>query len=170
MKSTAGSLKLSEMYNAYYNSLKDLLKLIPELKEFDWFNDQYSRYEELKPNLFPAVYIEFQNPLIWQDGGNGLQVAENTNINIHIVQFGLKDEPSDEMDIASIVFKKVNGQSLKDANGDDLSTPLTRSSSELITKFDQLKVIIISFRTALYDKSAMKQLVPANPTLKVERQ
>ncbi len=151
------------MYIDYYNDLKQHITAnMPEIKHIDWYNGQYNRYEEVKATAFPALYIEFGNPLQWQTHGNGLQVAVDSSIRFHLVLFDVNDNPELNLALASNLHKLLHLYKIKDANSVQLSTGLMRTSSELLTDFDQLKVIILEYSTALYDYSTIKPTTQVN--------
>ncbi len=146
------------MYIDYYNSLKQYIAAnMPEIKHIDWYNGQYTRYQEVKATALPAVYVEFGNPINWQTQGNGLQVAVDASIRFHLVLFDVNDNPEQNLNLAKTLHKKLHLFKLTDTQGTQISTGLMRTSSELVTDFDQLKIIILEYSTALYDYSAMPQ-------------
>jgi len=152
------------MYINYYNDLKQLINTnLTAIKHIDWYNGQYTRYEQVNATAFPALYIEFGNPLNWETHGNGLQVAVNAEIRFHLVLFDVNDNPEQQLQLAQQLHKLLHLHKINDiSTGKQLSTPLMRTSSELITEFDQIKVVVLSYATALYDDSTMPQTTSVN--------
>ena len=65
------------MYKLHYDAVKAHLNAaLPSIKTVDWYNNQYTRYKDLKAIKFPAAYIEFQNPMTWQTIGENVQTAD----------------------------------------------------------------------------------------------
>tara|TARA_R110002111_G_scaffold180375_2_gene245985 strand:+ start:81 stop:560 length:480 start_codon:yes stop_codon:yes gene_type:complete len=150
------------MYINYFNALKTLIKSnLNTVKTVDWFNEQYTRTEELKAIEYPAVYIEFGNPVFWKTGGDGMQYAE-TNITLHIVYFDVEDAPNTSLTLASDTHKLIHSKTLM--NGDEqLTSSLVRTASELVTEYDQLKIIKLTYDCTLYDCSTMPVVTKVNP-------
>ena len=140
------------MYTDYFNTLQTLLKAnVNSLKTVDWYNHQYERYTDLKAVALPACYIEFEEPIAWQNASNKTQIAQ-VNISLHLVQFDISDSPKKIMELAKNTHLAVQGRALT-LNGKPLSNSFTRSESELITQYDQLKVMKITYLTTLMDSS-----------------
>jgi hypothetical protein len=139
------------MYTEYYNAIESRIKQgLNSVKTVDFYNAQYQRYQELKANSFPAVYVEFDNPITWKTQGNGLQTAD-TVIKLHMVVKDIADSPAAALGLASDLSKLFHLHSLSDTK--QLSTELCRSETSLETEYDQLKVVVISFVTSLADYS-----------------
>ena len=156
------------MYIPYFNAIKTLFKThLNDFKTIDWYNDQYSRYKDLKAVVLPAVYIEFDDTVNWQDAGNKLQLADTT-IKLHIVQFYVGDSPEIVMHLAQKTHKVLQGKSLV-YEEQKLSTALTRTASSLISEYDQLKIMTLSYSTALFDASAMPCYTKIPVKLNVKR-
>lgn len=150
------------MYIEYYNALEALIKTnLNAIKTVDWFNQQYTRTEEEKAIGYPAVYIEFENPMAWHNGGNNMQYAK-TSITIHLVCFDVKDAPNTSLSLANDLHKLINYKTLMDGN-EQLSSSLVRTQSELETDYDQLKVIKLNYDCTLYDYSTMPETTDVGP-------
>ena len=140
------------MYTDYFNALQTILKAhLNAFQTVDWYNRQYERYTDLKAVALPACYIEFEEPIAWQNAGNKTQMAE-MNISLHLVQFDIGDSPEKVMELAKNTHLAVHGRRLT-LNGNPLTGSFTRSESELITQYDQLKVMKITYLTTLMDSS-----------------
>ncbi len=155
------------MYIAYFNALKTLIKdELNSLKTVDWYNGQYQRYEDLKAVAFPACYIEFESPINWLDTSNNMQIAE-TSLYLHLVQRDLGDSPESIMNLAQETHLALHGRSLVHEN-QRISTSLSRSESELITEYDQLKVMKLRYNTSLMDCASIPQYRKQKVRLKLE--
>lgn len=143
------------MYIDYFNAIQTLIKSnLNTIKTVDFFNRQYERYSETKAVAFPAIYVEFDSPLTWQDSGNKSQLAE-TEIKLHIVACSIEDTLDTVMSTAQEVHRCLHSRSLV-YQENKLSTGMSRRQSELITSYDQLKVIILTYHTTLFDNSTVK--------------
>ena len=154
------------MYIPYFNAIKEILKQVDGLKTVDWYNNQYSRYQDLKAVAWPAVYIEFDSTVNWQDGANKLQLTD-TSIKLHLVQFHVGDSPEIVMNLAGNVHKVFQGKSLVH-EGQKLSTGFTRVESSLITEYDQLKVMTLTYGTAFFDASVMNCYTKTEANLDID--
>ena len=151
------------MYIKYFNSIKTLIKSnLNSIKKVDYYNNQYTRTDELKAVEYPAVFVEFQNPMNWKTGGNGMQYAE-TFIILHIVYFDVADAPNTALILSSDIHKIIHNSTLLDTNNNPLSSSMVRTASELKTEFDQLKVIRLTYDCALYDYSTMPVVTEIAP-------
>lgn len=138
------------MYTDYFTIIKALInERLNEIKTVDWYNNQYERYENLKAIKFPAVYVEFDNPMNWITQGDGLQSADTT-IRFHLIVNDLGDSPEKLMLLANKLHKALHLTALTD-EGEQLSTKLMRTQSSLETEYDQLKVMVLSYATTLSD-------------------
>jgi len=138
------------MYINYYNAVKTLINQdLNTIKTIDWYNNQYDRFKDLKAVTLPAVYIEFSSPANWNTAGNGLQTA-NIEITLHLVRFDIGDSPELALLLANELHKLMH-QSILLEGSNQLSTRLTRTESELITEYDQLKVVKLTYSTTIYD-------------------
>lgn len=152
------------MYIDYYNAIKTLINQgLNSIKTIDWYNRQYERFEKLKASALPAVYVEFPTPANWNTGGNGLQTAQ-VYITLHIVMFDVADTPEPVLTLANEIHKIIHLSVL--INGPvQLSTRLMRTESELITEYDQVKVVTLTYTTTIYDCSTAPNQINSNPTL-----
>ncbi len=143
------------MYIDYFNSVQTLINSnLNSIKTVDWYNNQYTRTEQLKATDYPAVYVEFENPMRWETGGDGLQYAD-TSITFHLVLFDVADAPSSALGIAKDLHSLLHSTTLKDSNNKPLSSSMVRTSSELIVNFDQLKIVKLVYSLAVYDYSTI---------------
>lgn len=150
------------MYIDYKNALESRIKTLSAIRTVDWYNDQYDRYEDLKTIALPACYIEFENPIQWVTNGDGLQTAQ-TEIRLHLVVFDVADSPNPSLELANDLHKTIHSHSLFKDN-EQLSTELVRTSSALKTEYDQLKIIVLSYATTLYDTTTLRRYIEARPT------
>jgi len=156
------------MYTAYKNAIETLIKTnLNAIKTVDWYNQQYENYEDEKAINFPACYIEFEDPIDWQSLASGVQQATNAKIRLHLVSFDIADSPEPAMELTTELHKVIHTKRLMDGS-DQLSTELMRTQSELITRYDQLKVTILSYQTTLIDCSAVKATTTVTASLVVE--
>ena len=155
------------MYIPYFTSVQTLIdNQLSSVKTIDYFNEQYTRYTDLKAVAFPAVYVQF-GQLEWQDAGKGLQVSE-ADIRLHVVHFDVGDSPRLCLQLASDLNGVLNGRSLNYAD-QKISTGLSLTSSELVTEYDQIKVMILTYHTLLMDCSALPQYTKRKVALHVEK-
>ena len=155
------------MYIDHFDALKTLIEThLTTVKKVDWYNRQYERYQDLKAEPLPAVYIEFPRPVNWKTAGNKLQLADVV-IRLHVVMFSLEDKPVQSLSLAKQVDALLNAKPLRQ-NNLYLSTALVRNESDLITEYDQLKVMVLGYATTLHDASLVPQLVPTNPQFVVK--
>ncbi len=134
---------------------------LPEVKSFDWFNQQYVNTEKQKAESYPAVYFEILDPQNWQDGSNGLQVA-TMRIKLHCVVFNLKDEPNAVMELTQKIYLLFQGKALY-VDPIQLTSKMSRVSSEFMKRYNQLKVMTLTFEFSYFDNSAEPVLVAVSP-------
>jgi len=148
-----------------YQSIKQLIEQVPDIRKVEFYNEQYQHYEQLNANEFPIAYVEFQQPIQWETAGNGLQIVRNAVINVHIVDFDIKNDITGLLQLATEVHKKLHLAKLMNAQ-EQLTTALMRTASD-IKQFDQIKTVILTYETALYDRSAMReyQEITINPVI-----
>jgi len=145
------------MYQTYLNAIKQHIATgLTAVKQVDFYNEQYDNYDDSRPPKLPAVYVEFDNPMQWQTAGNGLQVAADTGIRLHLVLFDLSDQPNRIFALAKQLHQLMQGFEIADNDGMKLSTAWLRTQSE-VQKYDQLKVAVLTYQTALYDTSTLPQ-------------
>lgn len=163
------------MFTYPYLIIKALLGSITELKEIDWYLNQYNRTDK-SAILFttPAAYVQFEDMQTETIGGN-IQTATGT-VTIHIVtdnviSTGKRMEKSNPKDHAVLMDKVYNlldgkGGMLSDIAGNEplkgtendyrIFNTLTR---EKITSPHDLRNKIISthtFKAVFYDHSKVK--------------
>lgn len=151
------------MYLQYYTPLKTTLIALSSINHVDWFNNQYDRTEELNAIKYPAVFVDFESPTIWQDRGQGQQ-AGIARISFHVVVNSLADTPELADQKADEVHEALQNKSITTAAAVVLSTKLMRVESEIILDFDQIKVIKITYACELTDQSTQDCLVETNVT------
>lgn len=67
-----------------YNTIKERLEDIPEIKHIDLWNHNVEFIEQETAWERPAVFIEFQ-PIIWQPIVSGIEYRGQVTVNLHIV-------------------------------------------------------------------------------------
>lgn len=152
-----------------YIQLKELLQTsivanLPTVKSVDWFNDQYKNTKDQKAESYPAIYIEILDPVNWKQLGDGLQTAK-MSIQLHVVLFNLKDEPNAVLELAQLLHLAIQQKCLLDVNEKQITSELCRISSTLPKRYNQLKVMKVTYEFEYYDDSAMPIQVPiSDPT------
>jgi hypothetical protein len=143
------------MYKNIKTLLQELLETkVPAIRKIDWYNQQYLNTEKQKAINYPAVYIEVLDPQNWEDASAGLQVA-NMRIKLHIVDFDLKDDPEDIMDLTQTVFLAVQGVALYDfVNDIQVTSKMVRVATEFTTRYNQLKRMSLTLNFAYFDYSS----------------
>jgi len=171
------------MFTYPYLIIKSLLGSIAELKEIDWYLNQFNRSDK-SAMLFttPAVYIQFADATTEAIGGK-IQTA-NTTVTIHLVTDTMystgkrmeKANPTDHANLMDAIYKVLDGQGglLSDITGNEalkgtendarIFNSLTRDK---ITAPHDLRNKIISshqFNGLFYDHSKVKafQSIAAN--------
>lgn len=145
------------MYQTYLNAIKQHITTgLTAVKQVDFYNEQYDNYDDSRPPKLPAVYVEFDNPMQWQTAGNGLQVAADTGIRLHLVLFDLSDRPDKLFALGKQLHQLMQGFEIVDNDGLKLSTAWQRTQSE-VQKYDQLKTLVLTYQTALYDVTTLPQ-------------
>lgn len=143
----------------HYNTLKTVLNThlngTVKAKNITWFNNQYNRTEEVKGHSWPAVFIEFVQPINWQETGNGLLTAD-VDINLHVVMHKLKDDPTALLQLSDTVFKAVNHIALE--GNYQLSSEFVLSGSNLVEGYDNLKAQVLTFTTEIASNYGMQEL------------
>lgn len=154
------------IFNQLYDVLKGRLNAVSSVKKVDWYNDQYRNMDDEKATRYPAVYIEFIDPLVWRQSGRNFQLAD-CKIRLHCVVFDLTDSPIRTLNVAQDVFLAINGKSLYDTSNFQLTTELVRTESDFPKRYNQLKVEEINFSCEVFDVSDMPQVVATNPTFTI---
>ena len=146
------------MYTPYFESIKTLITSDTRnpFKLIDYYNEQYQKYKLEKAKRFPHLFVEFPGEIVWEEMGNKAQHAPNTDLIFHVVNYDVKDSPGDSMGIAHVFNKILNHQILM-LNDEQLSTSLVRSTTELLSNYDQLKVMKIKYSTCLYEARFMDE-------------
>ena len=139
---------------AYFDLIKQRIAELNEIRSVHWYNGQYERYDETRPPDLPAVYVEFDNPVYWQTAGGGVQVAPETTVRLHLAVKDLDDKPDKLWELGNMLHRHMHLWPVPD--DDMIMTTLMRSQWEW-RQYDQLKVLIIGYKTALYDYSTVPQ-------------
>lgn len=148
--------------NEVYTVLKARLKELTEVKKVDWYNEQYQNTEDEKATRYPAVYVEFLEPINWRQSGDKFQLADCT-IKLHIVVYDILDSPLRTLQVAQAIFEHINSKGLYDG-AKQLTTELVRSSSSFPKRYNQLKVVEMNFDFEVFDVSGMPMVTPVSPT------
>lgn len=143
--------------NEVYTVLKERLKDVKNIKRVDWFNNQYNNMDDEKATRYPAVYIEFINPINWNQSGNKYQYATCT-IRLHCVLFDIRDSPLRALKFGQLIFEEINSKALYDDNKTQLTSELVRRDTTFPTRYNQLKVVEMDFECEVYDTTGMPQL------------
>ncbi len=151
----------------HYQAIKQLIEQIPDIRKVEFYNEQYQHYEQLNANEFPIAYVEFQQPIQWETAGEGLQISRNAVINVHLVDFDIKNDITGLLQLATELHKKLHLAKLMNAQ-EQLTTALMRTASE-IKQYDQIKTVILTYETALYDRSAMPNFTEVTVMPKIEK-
>ena len=151
-------------YNAIKTVLNTSLNGTVKEKNITWYNDQYNRTEEVKGHSWPAVFIEFVQPINWQQTGNGLLTA-NVDINLHVVMHKLIDDPTALLLLSNDVFKAVNNKAIEENY--QLSSELVLSASNLVEGYDNLKANVLTFTTEIASNYGMQELTEVPVKFKV---
>jgi hypothetical protein len=99
----------------------------------------------------------------WKTEGNKLQTAD-TEIKFHLVVKDINDTPVIALSLANKLHKLMHGKGLMKLE-EQLSTGLMRTESDLKKEYDQLKIIVLTYATTLYDCSAMDETEETTITL-----
>jgi hypothetical protein len=147
-----------------YKRLKDAIEAklqASTANKIDWYNEQYTNMEAEKATQYPAVYIEMLDPVQWKESGRNYQHGDVV-ARMHCVVNDVREEPDRAINFAQRVFLSLNGEVLTSA-GQQISTELTRTSSNFPKRYGKLKVVLIDFRFEAHDLSAMPVLEDASP-------
>lgn len=154
------------------NQLEDRVKTTEGVKKVDWYNQQYQFTEKESGTRYPVVYIEFLDPVEWEETGREFQHGD-VIIRLHVVVYDVTDSPSRTIAFAQNVFKNVNGKSLyMPVVGDNdfqLTTELTRVRTTMPKRYNQLKVVMMDFKCQAFDTSVMPEYTetPTAPTFTI---
>lgn len=151
------------MYTVFFQALAEHIQDTYQPKHIDWWNEQPEKHEEIHAHDFPAVYIEFGDPLTWEDSGSGEQQSE-AEIHLHLVVFDLVASPVSAMAQAQLLHAVVQDVSLEQ-DGNQIEN-LTRIRTEL-RRYTQCKEVILSYEATLTDRSLAPRMVPAEPELRL---
>jgi hypothetical protein len=143
-----------------YQIVKDLiqekLSSVTQLKTIDWYNQQYTNTQNEEAEQYPAVYIEIDDSIAWEDLPDGIQ-AGDINIRLHVVINSLLDTPEQCLITSQAVFRALQGVALFDATDNQITTELCRRKTELVKRFDMLKVSIMKFECHCWDVTGMPE-------------
>ena len=142
------------MHIPYFNAIKTMItQRLSVVKTVDWYNKQYERnFEDVKATPLPACYIDF-GTVGWQDTAQGGKSAD-VEIQLHLVSFSVLDNPIQSLQLANDLQNIMQGQSLVQ-DSQRVSTGLSLTQSELVTDFDQLKVMILTYDTTIYNYTTL---------------
>lgn len=149
-----------EIYNTLYTALKTKLEAIPALKSIDWYNAQYQNTEKEFAEPYPAVYIEFIDPVNFNTGGEKWQHA-TLRFRAHVVVHDLTTSPLGTLQIAQLVTQMLHGVDLyrtidnPDPTEEQITTKLVRVSGTMPKRFKNLKVSLVDFNCEALDSSLM---------------
>jgi len=140
--------------NSIYEVLKGRLKAISSVKQVDWFNGQYNNMDDEKATKYPAVYVEFLDPINWVQSGNKFQHA-SVGIRLHCVLFDLLDSPLRTLTFSQAIYENINSKSLYDTNDFQLTTEMVRTATTFPKRYNQLKVVKMDFNCEVFDVTGM---------------
>lgn len=147
--------------NTIYTLLKEQLKSVDGIKKIDWFNDQYNNMEDEKATRYPAVYVEINDPIQWQQSGDRFQHGTAT-LRLHVVLYDITDSPVRCLEFAQKVFEKINSNSLYDDENFQWTTELVRQATTFPKRYNQLKVAQMDFVCEVFDVTNMPLRVSAD--------
>jgi hypothetical protein len=133
------------------------LQEITSVKHVEEYNGQYLNTETEDAKLYPAVYHELLEPIIWNEEGNDWQSAK-IRTRIHVVVFDLKRTKADLHTVGQDVFLKMEGVTLLGTGGYHLTSKWNRVASTLPKRYKQLKVLTIDFEYQAFDSTSMQAM------------
>lgn len=149
-----------KIYNDLFNLTKLQIQnsgLFPNFKTLDWFNEQYTNTENEEAEAYPAIYLEIQDDVIWNQLDNTCQTAD-IFMRVHVVINTLDDHPVDINNAAQDVFRMLHGKAFFDVRDRQITTELVRSRTKLVKPFKALKVAIVQFETHVFDFTASPEM------------
>lgn len=145
------------IFNEIYKALQSQLNGVASIQKVDWYNEQYQNTEDERATRYPAVYIEFLDPVNWVQNGRRWQHA-TIGIKLHLVVFDLLDSPLRALEFGQLVFEQLNNAVLTDANSGQLTTELVRESTTFPKRYNQLKIIELTWQCEAFDSSGMQKV------------
>lgn len=142
-----------------YAAVKAQIETNPNVKTVDWYNEQYQNTEKENPRAYPAVYIEFIDPIEFTDASNKMQHT-SAKILLHCVTNYLTDSPEAALNFSQWIAGTLNGKDLFTTIGEtpaQLTTKLVRQNVSMPKRYKNLKVVKIQFICEAYDQSLMDQ-------------
>ena len=127
---------------------------ITALDTIEPYNQQYENTQTEDAKDYPAAYFELMEPVNWEEAGNKWQTAK-IRARVHVVVFTVQRTKNKIHALGQEVFERLNGCSLIDTAGNNLTGEWTRISSSIPKRYKQLKVIKIDFEFQAFDNTAM---------------
>lgn len=155
-----------EIYNTLYTAIKNRLQTVNEIKSIDWYNQQYQNTDKEHVETYPAVYIEFLDPVNFKNGGEKWQHA-TVSFRLHCVVHDLTTSPTASLAIAQKATISLHGVDLyRTINNptpveEQLTTKLVRTAGTLPKRFKNLKVSLADFNCEAFDSSLMDDVTLA---------
>jgi hypothetical protein len=149
-----------KIYQLFETALMDRLNSVTQINTIAWYNQQYERADQEKAFPRPAVFFELA-PLVWTQLGNKVQSATAT-LTLHHVVENYADSPSEAFTLAQATYQSLTHEALIDSTNTPISSPLVRTDSELIDRFNMLKVVKVQYQFELYDYSIIDPTIPVN--------
>lgn len=163
------------METALFLFIQTLLQGIPEVKHFDWFNDQFNTEEDELPFQTPAVFIEIL-PYQTQSLGK-LRQAADIRFNLHVGQQlyantrrGAKEQTKalSHLNLNDLVFAALHGKfSDSPINNSTIGT-INRTDVNPNHNFQGYIIHITSFKTRLISDNAVIPTQPIPVNLKTQ--
>ena len=155
-----------EIYNTLYEAIKVRIQTVGGVKSIDWYNLQYQNTEKEHAEPYPAVYIEFIDPVTFNTGGEKWQHMQ-LRFRLHVVIHDLTVSPLSAIQVAQDVTKALHGLDLyRTVNNptpveEQLTTKLVRVAGTLPKRFKNLKVSLVDFLCEGFDSSLMDDVTLA---------
>lgn len=153
------------IYNTVYEAIKQHLNAVQSIKEIDWYNQQYQNFNSEKAIPRRAVYVEMLDPVNWDQMTPGQ--SGSVNITLHCVVYDVKDSPVKALEFAQEVWKALQRKDLFDEDNQQVTTELIRSSTNMPKRYDQVKVMQVTFVTHVYDGSGIEDTQDVNVNFNV---
>lgn len=170
------------MYLYPYKIIKKRLREIPEIKDLDWFLQQYDDNQRGRVMYnAPGVYIQFE-PLITQQLDKFTQMADAV-ITIHLVTDSVHDNEkriaTSHATILDAIYGKLHGFSAKVSYLDDFATlagtaddkrmlnSMRRSGITPPHSFSSKVVSLQQFHVVIYDHTKNKKFNASAAALQV---
>ncbi len=155
------------METALFLFIQSLLATVPEVKHYDWFNDQFNTQEDELPFQTPSVFIQV---MPYQTTSMGkLRQSADINFRLHIGQHlysntrrGSRNQSKalDHLLLNDLVYAALNGKRQPDKNEGAIVGTISRTGVTPDHHFDGYIIHIMDFKTRLLDDKAV---VPTTP-------